>query len=86
MSNFLKKTKRSWEENEHDARRRQYPLTPQDAYFHPPQAMFNPKDLVEAYEYYTNRIPVHLWNLNKFFDYLYELEKYVPLEKQKRQP
>ena len=36
MSNFFKKTKRAWEENEYDeihAKRKEYPMSPQECFF-----------------------------------------------------
>ena len=87
MSNFFKKTKRAWEENEYDAlhaKRNQYPLTEQECFL-TSEPMFDGFKLREAYDYFISHNTKGFSAAN-FFDYLLRLEKDVPFNKQKCYP
>jgi len=87
MSNYLKKTKRAWEENEYDALRRQ-PLQQSEVDNIPLQLepMFDGVNLRMAYAYYKRKLP-NMASINEdFMTFLLYLEKDVPFDQQKRQP
>ena len=88
MSNFLKRTKHAWEENEYDENHKpkyEYPLSVEECYPKQALAMFDPAKLSEAFEYYIHKTK-GLYSPENLFTYLYKLEKDVPLESQRYQP
>lgn len=87
MSNYLKKTKRAWEENEYDSLRRS-PLRQGEVDNIPLQSepMFDGHNLREAYSYFCRKVQTNRFGSEDFFYYLLCLEKDIPLDKQKHQP
>jgi len=87
MSNFFKRTKRAWEENEYDENNkgRTYPLTEREAFFPQAEPMFDAVKLREAYDYFVSKRGAFC-NAEEIFNYLYCLEKDVSLGNQRKQP
>lgn len=88
MSNFQKRTKRAWEENEYDkinAQKRQYPLVEQECYFKQAEPMFDAAKLREAYDYFISKRG-DFCHAEEIFNYLYCLERDVSLVNQRKQP
>jgi hypothetical protein len=71
--------------NEKQIKRRDYPLSEQEAFFPQVEPMFDAAKLREAYDYFVSKRG-DLCQAKEIFNYLYCLEKDVSLGNQRKQP